>query len=108
MAMNRSPDALPDVLNDLGLRDTQVKMTDLHRQIAELSTIYTPEHSRVKRLQNQLATLQTAYERDRTAILNRIKNQHDQALPTDNLLPPPSPAPTPPNPRHSTQPLQHT
>src|SRR5258708_6840029 len=86
MAMNSSPDALPDVLNDLGLRDTQVKMTDLHRQIAELSTIYTPEHSRVKRLQNQLATLQTAYERDRTAILKRIKNEYDEALRKEKLL----------------------
>ncbi len=86
MAMNSSPDALPDVLNDLGLRDTQVKITDLHRQIAELSTIYTPEHSRVKRLQNQLATLQTAYERDRTAILKRIKNEYDEALRKEKLL----------------------
>ncbi len=86
MAMNSSPDALPDVLNDLGLRETQVKITDLRRQIAELSTIYTPEHSRVKRLQNQLATLQTAYERDRTAILKRIKNEYDEALRKEKLL----------------------
>src|SRR5216684_3972034 len=86
MAMNSSPDALPDVLNDVGLRDTQVKITDLRRQIAELSTIYTPEHSRVKRLQNQLVTLQTAYERDRTAILKRIKNEYDEALRKEKLL----------------------
>src|SRR5258708_20601381 len=86
MAMNSSPDALPDVLNDGGLRDTQAKMTDLHRQIAELSTIYTPEHSRVKRLQNQLSTLQSAYERDRTDILKSIKTEYDEALRKEKLL----------------------
>ena len=86
MATNSSPDALPDVLNDTGLRETQTKITDLNRQIAELGVIYTPEHSRIKRLQNQLATLQSAYERDRTAILRRIRNEYDEALSKEKLL----------------------
>lgn len=86
MAMSSSPDALPDVINDISLREYQAKLTDLRRQIAELTATYTAEHQKVKRVQSQLATLQAAYERDRNAIIKRIKNEYEEALRKEKLL----------------------
>jgi capsular exopolysaccharide synthesis family protein len=61
-------------------------MTDLRRQIAELSTTFTPEYTKVKRAEAQLATLQAAFDRDRAAILNKIRNEYDEATRREHLL----------------------
>jgi len=86
MAQSSSPDALPDVLNDTGLRETQAKITELRSQIADLSTTFTPEHAKVQRAQAELDTLEAAFERDRTAILKRIKNEFDESARKEKLL----------------------
>ena len=86
IAQSSSPDALPDVLNDPGLRDTQSKITELRRQAAELSTTFTPEHAKVKRVQAELITLEAAFERDRAAILDRIKNEYQESGRREKLL----------------------
>lgn len=80
------PDALPDVLNDTGLREIQTKITELKQQIAELSTTYTTEYSKLKRLQAQMATLETAFEQSRASILSRIRNEYEEALRREKLL----------------------
>ena len=49
---------LSDVLNDSSLREYQVKLTDLRRQRSELITIYTANHTKVKRLDAEIATLE--------------------------------------------------
>ncbi len=86
MAQSSPPDALPDVLNDEYLQDTRQKITDLRRQIAELSTTFTPEYKKVKQAQAELATLQVAFDRDRGAILNRIRNEFEEATRKEKLL----------------------
>lgn len=84
---NTSPaEALPDILNDPMLRDYQTKLTDLDRQLAELRQTYTPEHAKVKRVQAQIASLQTALTRVRSDILKRIKNEYDEAQRREKLL----------------------
>ena len=86
IAQTSPPDALPDVLNDPGLRDTQSKLTELRRQVAELSITFTPEHAKVKRVQAELITLDAAFNRDRAAILDRIKNEYQEAGRKEKLL----------------------
>jgi capsular exopolysaccharide synthesis family protein len=86
MVQNSPPDALPDVLNDIALRETQAKITDLRSQIAQLSATYTPEYKTVRRAQAQLTTLQAAFDHDRAAILKRIKNEFDEATRKERLL----------------------
>ena len=46
LATTASPDSLPEVLDDATLKDYQVKLTDLRRQLAELSSALTPAHPR--------------------------------------------------------------
>ena len=73
------PDALPDVLNDQGYRDTQAKLNDLHSQIADLSAIYNPDYSKLKQAQAQAVSLQAALDRNRVDIVARIKNEYTDA-----------------------------
>lgn len=86
LAQSAMPDSLPDVLNDPALRESQAKLTDLRRQIAELSATYTPEYSKVKRLQAQVTTLQAAFDHDRADIINRIHNDFQEASRREKLL----------------------
>jgi polysaccharide biosynthesis transport protein len=86
LAQQASPNTLPDVLNDPGLRNTADRITELQRQIASLSSTYTPEFNKVKRAEAELATLQTSFNNDRKDILARIKNEYTEALRKEKLL----------------------
>jgi succinoglycan biosynthesis transport protein ExoP len=86
MASKSPPEALPDVLSDLSLRDYQTKLTDLSRQIAELTSTYTAEYPKVKRAEAQYAIIEAAFNRERAAILKRIKNEYEEALRREQLL----------------------
>jgi succinoglycan biosynthesis transport protein ExoP len=86
IASTSAPEALPDVLNDPILRDYQGKITELNRELAELRTTYTPEHAKVKRVEAQLAALQTALDRARNNILSRIRNDYEEALRRERMI----------------------
>jgi capsular exopolysaccharide synthesis family protein len=86
MATSSPPESLPDVLNDASLRDYQGKITDLKRQLAELRTSLTPAHYKVKRVQAQIAELETALEKERGNILKRIRNEYESAQRRETLL----------------------
>jgi succinoglycan biosynthesis transport protein ExoP len=81
-----APDALPEVLNDAGLRATAAKLTELDQELAELHTTYTPDHIKVKRVEAEMATLQTALAADRQAIVKRIRNEFEEAQRRESLL----------------------
>jgi polysaccharide biosynthesis transport protein len=86
LAQSSPPDSLADILNDASLRDLQVKITDLKRQYADLSTVFNPEFSRVRRVQAELESLQAAFDRNRTDVLNRIRTDYEEASRRERLL----------------------
>jgi succinoglycan biosynthesis transport protein ExoP len=86
LAQKSPADALPDVLNDAALQAMAAKVTDLRRQIADLSAIYTPDFSKVKRAQAELETVQAAFARSRDSILTRINNDYHEATRKEALL----------------------
>ena len=86
LAQTTPPDALPDVLNDTGLRDLHLKINELKRQIADLSAVYTPDYVKVKRAEADLSLLQQTFNQDRAAILDRIKNEYQEVARRENLL----------------------
>jgi capsular exopolysaccharide synthesis family protein len=86
IATTSSPEALPDILSDTALREYAGKLTELRRQIAELGATYTPDHPRIQRVQAQIATIQAAFDNDRSNILSRIKNDYDEAVRKEKLL----------------------
>jgi len=86
IASSSPAEALPDVLNDTGIREYQAKLTELRRQIAELSSTYTPEYPKVKRAEAQYLVIESAFNRERGAILKRIRNDYDEALRKERLI----------------------
>lgn len=86
LARNSPPDSIADVLNDPGLKDTSVKINDLRRQVAELSTVYNPEFSKVKAAEAELTVYMAAFERTRADILKRIENDFEEASNKEKLL----------------------
>ncbi len=86
LAASASPDALPETLDNVTLRDYQTKITDLRRQLAELTSTLTSAHPKVLKLQAQVATLETARNRERANTIERIKHEYDAARRRENLL----------------------
>lgn len=86
MARGSAPETLADILNDVALREYQTRLTDLRRQHAELSATYKPEYSKVKRVQAQIVTIEAALKRERNAILERIRNDFQEALGREKML----------------------
>jgi len=85
-AKSQPANSLPEMLDDPTLRDYREKLTELQRQLVELSTTLTPEHYKVKRVQAQIAKLQSAVETERSNIQRRIGNEYSAALRRERLL----------------------
>jgi capsular exopolysaccharide synthesis family protein len=79
-------DAVPQVADNERLSGYQTKLTELRREAAELSSLYTPEHYKVIRVKAQIAELEAAFQRERDAILTRIMNDFQSAQRREKLL----------------------
>ncbi len=79
-------ESLPEILDDRALGDYQAKLTELRRQHAELTSTLTPAHYKVKRVEAQIETLETAFNRQRANVLARIKNEYETAKRREKLL----------------------
>ena len=70
-----SADSLPPVLDNGPLTGYQIKMTDLLREKAELTALYTPNHPKVLKVQAQIDELQTSINKEKANVLGRIHNE---------------------------------
>lgn len=86
VASTASPESLPEVLDDGTLKEYQVKLTDLRRQLAELLTVLTPAHPAVRKIQAQVTTLDSALKKERTDIVQRIRNEFESARLREQML----------------------
>ncbi len=80
------PDTIPDVLADTTLRGYQTRRTDLRAQLAELSIVFKPDHYKIQQLKEQIAELDAVIRTERTNILERMKNENDQARMREQML----------------------
>jgi capsular exopolysaccharide synthesis family protein len=86
LASTVSPESLPEVLDDPTLKDYQVKLTDLRRQLAEISSSLTPAHPAVKKVQAQVTTLELALDQERSNVIQRIRNEFESAQRREQML----------------------
>lgn len=86
MAISAQADSLPAVLDNATLGDYQVKLAEMRRQLAEFNEAYTPAHYKVKRLEQQIAELQNAFEKKRGDIVRRIGNEHEASRRREAML----------------------
>jgi len=84
---SRSPlESLPEVLDDSTLRQYQVDLTTLKRNLAELSASLTPAHYKVKKVQAQVGEMEAALSGERQKILQRLENEYRAADRREKLL----------------------
>jgi succinoglycan biosynthesis transport protein ExoP len=86
IASSAPPESLADVLDFGPLRDTQARLTDLRRQLAELNATYAPTYFKVKNVQAQVSELETTLRREQGNILERIRNDYSAAKRRESLL----------------------
>jgi polysaccharide biosynthesis transport protein len=86
VALTSPSEALPEVLDDPHLGGLRTQITDLQRQVAELSAVYTPDFPKIKRLQAEIQMLQTSFERERAAVLEKVRNEYQEAMERERLL----------------------
>jgi len=86
LAASAPTDSLPKILDDPTLKDYQVELTSLRRQLAELSTSFTSEHPKVVKLQSQIAAVGAALDTKRSNIVSRIRNEFEAARRRENML----------------------
>jgi succinoglycan biosynthesis transport protein ExoP len=86
LASTAAAESLPEVLDDATLKEYQIKLTDLRRQLAEISSSLTPAHPAVKKVQAQVTTLELALDKERTNIIQRIRNEFGSAQRREQML----------------------
>jgi capsular exopolysaccharide synthesis family protein len=85
-AKTAAPETVPDVLNDALSRDYQAKASTLRQERAQLSTAFTPEYSKVKRIDAEIKSVETALAQHRSALMEQIRNQYAEAVDRERLL----------------------
>ena len=86
MSKSSAPDTVPQVLDNSALKEYEIKIADLERQLAQDKQIYTPTNPKILMLQSQITSLQAAWGRQRGSILSRISNEYSAALRNEKML----------------------
>jgi capsular exopolysaccharide synthesis family protein len=84
--MNNQPEAITASLKDTALEDYQMKLSDLNRQLADLSTTYQPGYPKVQRIQSQIDQLKKDYARQREAALSRLRTDYRSSEKREEML----------------------
>jgi capsular exopolysaccharide synthesis family protein len=85
-AMSASPDSVPEVLKNGRLVGYQSQLAALEQQRAELSSQFTSEHYKVKRVQAQIEELEGTSLHERENVLKAIGNDYKSTLMRERLL----------------------
>jgi len=74
------------VLEDSSLRAYQAELSKLRQDYADLRSSLTPTHYKVKRVEAQIAELETLLKRQQANILSRVRNDYESARRRENFL----------------------
>ncbi|MBZ5579515.1 MAG: polysaccharide biosynthesis tyrosine autokinase [Acidobacteriia bacterium] len=86
MSANSTPDSVPQVLDNTALKEYEVKISDLERQLAEYKQLYTPTNPKLQILQSQIASLESAFAKQQSSVLARVSNEYKAALRNESML----------------------
>ena len=78
--------SLPGVFESKLMQDLTVRLAELKRQDAQLSTTFTPDYPMVKQIRNQIDEIEAVLARERERAAQRITNDYLAAVRQENLL----------------------
>jgi succinoglycan biosynthesis transport protein ExoP len=84
-ASNKS-DLSGDAVTGSPLHQYQTDLENMRRQLAELRTVYAPDYYKVKRLEAQIAEVQSDVDKERGAILERTHTDYVAAAKLERML----------------------
>jgi capsular exopolysaccharide synthesis family protein len=79
-------DPVAGAVTSSSLRLYEDKLADLQQQRAQLAVTYTPDYSKMKRLDAQIASLQDSITNEKKSIVRRAQNEYLQASREEALL----------------------
>ncbi|MCU1292845.1 MAG: lipopolysaccharide biosynthesis [Bryobacterales bacterium] len=80
------PEDTNQVADDATLREYQIRLTDLTRQLEQMSLLLTPTNYKVQQIQSQLKVVQDAIHNQVVTIRKRWDNDYKIALSRENQL----------------------
>jgi capsular exopolysaccharide synthesis family protein len=86
MAGASKPESVPQVLDNSALKDYEVKLADLQRQLAELRQVYTASNPKVVAVQSQIETLQATADKKQSNVIARLHNEFSSAQRDEQML----------------------
>ena len=86
LAKSSPIDSLPEILDDGSLKNLTVGITTLRKERAQLTATLTADHVKVKRIDSQIAELESTLQREKANLVKRIENEYDAALRREKLL----------------------
>jgi polysaccharide biosynthesis transport protein len=79
-------DSRPSGIENTTLREYQVQLTALRRQLADLSSSFTSSYPKVVSVQAQIATIESALENEQANALERNRNDYESAVRREGLI----------------------
>ena len=86
LLMSSSVDSVSQGADQGSLRGIQAKLTDLRRQLADLSTTRTTTNYKVLQVQAQIDELESALKKERQTIASRIRDDFDGAQRRERMI----------------------
>jgi polysaccharide biosynthesis transport protein len=78
--------SLPGVFENRMLQDLTVRLTELKREYAQLSTTFSPSYPRVKEIQSQITDVEASLQQERKRAADQITNDYLAASSRESLL----------------------
>ena len=86
ISVSAPADSLPMVLDSTQLRDDQMKLDDLRRQVAALVPPLTEANPKVQHLRAQIREIQDSLSKEKGNVLERLRNEYQAATHRESLL----------------------
>jgi capsular exopolysaccharide synthesis family protein len=86
LATSVPSESLPEVLDNPTLKEYQVQLTTLRRQLADLSSSFTREYPKVVSIRAQIAALEEALRKEQLNIVSRTRNEYNVAALREKLV----------------------
>lgn len=75
-ASNPKHEVLPDALMQASYRQSANDLQNLRRQLADMKTLFTPAHQKVKSLEAQIAELERALAQEKSEAIGRLRTEY--------------------------------
>ena len=85
-AINNSGDLMSDAVATGPMRQYQLDLQNMRRELAQLRTLYQPTHYKVVRLEAQIADTEKAIEKERSEIVGRLRTEQVAAAGLERTL----------------------